>query len=59
LTRHHPATFVIFTPAASVASMSRILAANLVMAKAITGLRRRMPRDTLTCHIYGDISCVT
>jgi hypothetical protein len=39
--------------------MSRILAANLVMAKAITGLRRRVPRDTLTCHIYGDISCVT
>jgi len=39
--------------------MSLILAACLVMTKAITCLRRHMPRDTLVCHVYGDMNWVT
>jgi hypothetical protein len=35
--------------------MSLILAACLVMTKAITRLRRHTPHDTPVCHIYGDM----
>jgi hypothetical protein len=36
--------------------MSLIIAACLVMTKAITDLRRHMPHATPVCHIHGDMN---